>query len=97
MRQKTQSVTTVLPDGAAIIRRSSNRFDEKESPNGHVSEVQTAHPQERQPREAGRHVVSQDLSRASRKEVLSRTRAVPLTPAICDVATGTAPRPARVA
>src|SRR2546425_4138807 len=70
MRQKTQSVTEP-PERCCIIRRSSNRFDEKESPDGHVSEVQATHSQERQPREARRHVVSQVLPRAPREEVLS--------------------------
>src|SRR2546430_15338949 len=70
MRQKTQSITEP-PKPGGIIRRSSNRFDEKESPDGHVSEVQTTHSQERQPHQARRHVVSQILPRAPREEVLS--------------------------
>src|SRR5437867_10108025 len=72
-RQKTHSVTGP-PDVVAIIRRSPNRFDEKESGHGYVSEVQAAHPQERQPHQARCHLVSQDLSRASSEEILSDAR-----------------------
>src|SRR2546423_8018935 len=70
MRQKTQSITEP-PEPRGIIRRSSNRFDEKESPDGDVSEVQATHSQERQPHQARRDVVSQVLPPASREEGLS--------------------------
>src|SRR5437763_1772608 len=94
MRQKAQSITEP-PKPGAIIRRSSNRFDEKESLDGHVSEVQATHSQERQPHQARRHVVSQVLPRASREEGLSRRRVADgswrVKPPTCGAPTDTAP------
>src|SRR4029434_2107507 len=80
MRQNRQSFTEP-PKSAAIIRRSQKRLDEKEYPDGHLPQVQAAHSQERQPREARIRLASQDLPgparRPLRKDRLLEIRALP--------------------
>jgi hypothetical protein len=66
IRQKRQSLTKI-PPGPCYTTVSTERLDEKECPDGYVSEVQAPHPQERQSHQAGLDLVSQDLPRPSRQ------------------------------